>query len=133
MKELREQRDRDFMSAVARERKNPRNVGRGMRAIVAAAAAGPAPMYYVTYNHVMKELPGRNSMDVPVKDNTATARMWRELQRRVGQRMERYRDKKGEAVAMVLAEGGASSFFLSPSTAWVLYHKIKQRRSESVA
>ena len=129
MMEMKKERDRDFIKAVEREMRNPHLRGRGMREIVKAAANGPAPSYYLTYDRVMKMLPGRESEAIPVGARSARGAMWREIHRRVLRRMRRSGVRRSDAVSMVLAEGNASSFFLTESSAWVLYHRLLRKAS----
>lgn len=129
MLEYLNQRNRDFIEAVNRVLRDGRHLKKSLRECVELAAESPAPEYYVTYSHVMARLPGRGSGRLPVSGKTRRSAMWREIIGRADEICERTGCRRTEAVARVLADGNASSFFLTPSTAWVLYHEIMSGRT----
>ncbi|MCH5347082.1 MAG: hypothetical protein J1E63_08225 [Muribaculaceae bacterium] len=127
MMDLKEQRDKDFLRAVRqamRDHRGPMN----LRQIVAEVAAGPAPYYYVTYDHAVNTLSESRKLQTAIGAPTRRGAMWREILQRVNDLCKQQGITRRRALSMVLNHGEASSFFLEPASAWVLYHNIVQPR-----
>lgn len=91
------------------------------------AANQEAPFYYCTYTYALRVLRvmrhGRLTMQ-----NDRRAQMFREILKRCEKKMIRFDCDLQEALVMVLAEGRASQFFISDSTAERLVQRITSER-----
>ncbi len=128
MLEYIQRRNRDFLATVNRLLRDPANSRFTLRQIVEKAASMPAPEYYITFSHIIDNMPGRESRRLPVTPRTRKAQMWSEILGRADAIVARTGCTRQNAVARVLEAGNASSFFISPSSAWVLYHGIMSGR-----
>lgn len=116
-------RNRHFMDACRRVMKADN--GHLTSAIIAQQAAMTrAPHYYISFNYALRILRRMRRGYAHRTGNEAGA-MWREIDERVFNLEHRHHISDSEALARVLAEGNASSFFLRPATALRLYHRLK--------
>lgn len=116
------QRDRDFIAACRRyitaSGKQPLTAAK----IASAAAASPAPSYYITYDYAMRKLnEPTDTADTPSAQRMADIR----------QRVERLMQSRGleqrHALSLVLADTSPKGFFLSESTAVRLFHRLRRK------
>ena len=119
-------RDRHFLQACRRvvsETNRPLTVAE----VALAAAASPAPEFYVSFNYALRKLRilrERGMDNIPEFGPTAA---FRDLDRRVAKRMSRTGETDTEALSAVLAEGKAPCFYLRPGGAIYLYHVLRKR------
>lgn len=85
-------------------------------AIAAKAALSPAPAYYCTYDYALRVLRVLRHGRLTLRRDRRFE-LWTELNARVTRLMERRGIRLPDALANVLADGGASQFFISPATA----------------
>lgn len=102
-----------------------------VRTIAVRAAGSPAPFYYLEYDYALRRL-GEIARYRDDKGDDRKSRgkgrrgVWAELARRVKEQMEEKPSLNfGQALTRVLAEGGASSYFISDGYALRLYHKMR--------
>lgn len=112
-------RNVDFMSILKREAM--RQTRPDLRALVKQVAEGPAPAYYVEYVTALKRIreirSGRRILGSGIR-----GRMWAEICGKVDSLMERHPDiTLSGAVARVLIDESASSFFITPTRAMAIY------------
>ena len=117
-------RDRDFMRACRRVIAESSDPDLTIAKVSARAAAMRAPSYYVEYSYAMRKLNALAARRSRLDGKTTCAR-WTEIQSRVEALMERHDLTRNEALARVLREGGASSFFLAPRSAARLYLRLR--------
>lgn len=126
---LRRLRDEDFMQACRRVISATK--GNLTEADVAArAAAGPAPAYYVSFDYALRRLRGMGRGKERLRCPASRRRM-EEIAERVERMMRRHGISDSEALQRVLAEGRASSFFLSAGSARRFYQNARQRRKNN--
>jgi len=94
--------------------------------IARLGAAAPAPGYYLDFGYALRRLRMMNTGKYIPRRGTAAAR-WQELRNRVNDLCRRHGITDSDALMRVLAEGNASSFFLTPSSALRLYRHISAR------
>lgn len=124
-------RNLHFLAAVRRETALPESARLSLRQCVHRAARRPAPAYYVSYSRVARALDARGEVRSDVGGSEYKMSMWHEISDKVKAMMSSRQLRRPSAIAMVLAGAGASSFFMSPSRAWCLYHEImRQRRAD---
>lgn len=110
-------RNRHFISAVKRIIDSlPPGSPVDIDTIAARAAMGPAPTYYCTYDYALRMLRVYRHGRLRLRRDRRFA-LWTELNAKVSRLMERRSIKLPDALANVLADGHASQFFISPSTA----------------
>lgn len=100
------------------------------RQIVDIALKSPAPSYYVEYTYALRRL----SRPLPTGTRCPSPRnlMWNEISRRVNNRRQnRPNLSLGQALSLILAEGNASSFFISPAYALRLYYRLLSQKRRS--
>ncbi len=91
------------------------------------AANQEAPFYYVTYTYALRVLRVMRHGHIKMQ-NDRRAQMFREIMKRCEKKMIRYDCDLAGALTMVLAEGRASQFFISDSTAERLAQRITSER-----
>lgn len=123
-------RNRDFLAAVNNLLNSPTGCRLTLRQAVEQAAASPAPHYYVTFDHAVKCL-NRLGRGLTPGAKTSRRMMWIELRLKVQHLCDTFGYTRHNAIAHVLRESRASSFFLTPSSAWSLYHAIMSGRVKS--
>lgn len=99
-------------------------------AIAAKVALSPAPAYYCTYDYALRVLRVLRHGRLTLRRDRRFE-LWTELNARVSRLMARRGVRLPEALANVLADGGASQFFISPATASTLarrYYLPSERR-----
>ncbi|MDE7442930.1 MAG: hypothetical protein K2M65_02075 [Muribaculaceae bacterium] len=78
----------------------------------------PAPGYYVDYSRAIRYLKLYQCNKLPVNLSVQKRRMWTEIFQRMEDTIKRHpRLTCKQALARVLCEGGASSFFIEPQSA----------------
>lgn len=83
-----------------------------------------APGYYITYDYARRLLRQYRRRKLPRNYNALKRDMVTEIARKVNKLMESQQDyTESEALAMVLASGGASRFFISPISARRIINK----------
>lgn len=120
-------RDRDFMRACRRVIAESSDPNLTIAKVTARAARMRAPSYYVEYSYAMRKLNALAARRHTLDSKTVCSR-WTEIQARVAALMERRALSRNEALARVLREGGASSFFLAPRSAARLYLRLRHGR-----
>ncbi len=119
-------RNRHFMEACRKVLSESAGLTAAM--VAERAAALPAPCYYITYGYALRRLRALRKQGDPSAGNPKGARaLWAELHLRVDALSRRHGISDSEALARVLAEGRASSFFLAPRSALRLYQAIRFR------
>ena len=117
-------RDRDFMQACRHVIARSTDPHLTIAKVTAAASAMRAPSYYVEYSYAVRKLnnleAGRHTLDSKLSN-----KRWIEIRERVDRLMSRHGIKRNEALARVIRDGGASSFFLSPRSAARLYLHLR--------
>lgn len=129
MSDLRETRDRDFkrecrrQTALALERGETPTVAD----IIRRAVASPAPGYYLDYDYALTTLYRvRNGM---IHRRAEKRLMWEELTRKVDRLMsEGDHESMAEALNQVLADEGASRYFITPGYGRKLYEQLRRNR-----
>ncbi|MCM1484220.1 MAG: hypothetical protein NC043_07775 [Muribaculaceae bacterium] len=123
-------RDADFMRVMQQE--IALTDGRLTQAQAAErAVTHPAPSYYVGMPYALRVLRHIRRTGVMPWHGTGHGRRWVEIVRRVDAIRLRHGVSDPEALARVLAEGHASSFFIEPGTALRLYHRLRRRHSHT--
>lgn len=120
------QRDRDFMTACRKVISESTETDLTVDKVAARAAAMKAPAYYVEYSYAMRKLNALAARRAKL-DSKVTCRRWEEIRSRVERLMELRGLKRNDALARVLREGDASSFFLAPRSATRLYLRLRHR------
>lgn len=98
------------------------------RQIVDLALKSPAPSYYVEYTYALRQL----SRPHPLDNHGTSPRnlMWSEIRHRVNSRRQKHPHLSlGQALSLTLAEGNASSFFISPPYALRLYYRLLHQKT----
>lgn len=122
--QITDRRDRDFMSACRRAMPKIKGPLTSM-AIAEMAAKSPAPEFYVSYLHALRTVSlMRRREGFPKSGNRS---QYAEISRRAGILEHRHGLKLRDAVARVLAEGNAPSFYLTPLSARNLFNKLSRR------
>lgn len=121
-------RDRDFMAACKRVIERSASRSLTVAQVTALAAREPAPEYYTTFSYALKRLLMLRSGRL---QRQPSAR-WVELLERTEELSRRRGIRFRVALAHVMA-GGASSFFMCPSTARRVYHRVRSRMRRSGA
>ncbi len=119
-------RDRDFMRACRQVIAESTDTSLTIDKVTARAAQMQAPSYYVEYSYAMRKLNALAARRHTLDSKTVCSR-WTEIQARVAALMERRALSRNEALARVLREGNASSFFLAPRSAARLYLRLRHR------
>lgn len=120
-------RDRDFMKAVRRTTGEMAQAFPTVAEVTSRAAKAPAPSYYVGMTYGIRALRRiRRTGHLPWNGRGA-GRRWAEIVARVDACRARHGVSDTEALARVLAYGHASSFFIEPSSALRLYHRLRRR------
>lgn len=114
-------RDRDFMAACKRVIARSASRSLTVAQVASLAALEPAPEYYTTYGYALKRLRSLRAGH-PHRD---PGPRWTELLQRTEELCRRRGIRFHVALAHVLA-GGASSFFMCPSTARRVYHRVRR-------
>lgn len=124
-------RDRDFIAACHRVVETSHGAALTAAEIARRAARQPAPSYYLTHEQAMRQLHEAIHGDGTGRAHPSTLSRREELRRKVEHLQARRGIGRGEALTHVLA-GGASGFFIEPSTALRLYQRIRQRRRRAM-
>ena len=115
------QRDRDFIAAcrrfIAASGKQPLTAMQ----LASAAAASPAPSYYITYDYAMRKL------NDPSDENTPAAQRMADIRQRVEHLMQSRGLERRHALSLVLAGTSPKGFFLGESTAVRLFHRLRRK------
>lgn len=120
-------RDRHFMEACSRLLNDPRRRFASARELAAAAASEPAPLFYISFERALRVVRHyRSCRSLPEGRGQVRAK-WVEIIDRTERLIERYGISDTDALVRVL-ENGAPSFFLHPSSALRLYHRLRHRR-----
>ena len=82
----------------------------------------PAPHYYCTYQYALRMVRVLRNGRIRLRNDRRLA-LWRELALRAERIMTLRGERLGNALSCVLAEGGASRFFISPATAASLIYR----------
>ncbi|RXE63238.1 hypothetical protein [Paramuribaculum intestinale] len=121
-------RDRDFIAACRTVIESARGGSLTAAEIALKASRMPAPSYYLSHEQAMRHLHRPTvSSRRRRREHPSTASRREEIERKVALLQQKRGIGRGEALAHVLA-GGASGFFIEPSTALRLYQRIRQRR-----
>lgn len=120
------QRDRDFMTACRKVISESTETDLTVDKVAERAAAMKAPAYYVEYSYAMRKLNALAARRAKL-DSKVTCRRWEEIRGRVERLMELHGLNRNDALARVLREGDASSFFLAPRSATRLYLRLRHR------
>ncbi|MCM1077058.1 MAG: hypothetical protein NC411_06835 [Bacteroides sp.] len=107
-------------------RKLPAGTHVDIESIARQASQSPAPMYYCTYDYALRMLRVLRHGRLTLRRDRRL-KQWEELNERVSRLMEKRAIRLPEALANVLAEGNASQFFISPSTASTLIRRNYNR------
>ncbi|MBE6317678.1 MAG: hypothetical protein E7081_01740 [Bacteroidales bacterium] len=93
--------------------------------LIAETVMSGAPSYYISYNHARRLLSCYRRGQLPVGYNKLRRDMIAEIARKIDNFTASHIGKhsEGEALTMVLAEGKASRFFISPSSAMRLLYR----------
>ncbi len=127
-----EKRNEDFFKLVCRLQAQgcPGKRSTSLQWAVKRALQEPAPSFYLTREHVWKQLQ-RRKRRLPPREKPHRRQMWEEIERRL---LERLREKPREdawvALDHVLSETRASSFFLTEEYARRLVYGMLQQRRE---
>lgn len=124
-------RDRDFIAACRRVMASSGRTSLTAAEIAGIASRQPAPSYYLSHEQAMRQLHRADTGADPGKAHPSTLSRREELRRKVAALQESRGIGRGEALTHVLA-GGASGFFIEPSTALRLYQQIRQRRRRAM-
>ncbi|MCM1355465.1 MAG: hypothetical protein NC212_03560 [Staphylococcus sp.] len=110
-------RNRHFLAAVKTIVDNlPAGQPLDIETVAARAALSPAPAYYCTFDYALRMLRVLRHGRLNLRRDRRLL-LWTELNARASRIMEKRGVSLGEALASVLADGHASQFFISPSTA----------------
>lgn len=130
-----DRRNADFMAECRRQAALIIGSGRECRVaeIVSAALACGAPQYYVEFEYARRHVrdiivSGRGE----TKCRGARHKMMHEIAHKVIARMSDKQIKLSDALAKVLAEGNASSFFITEHYARRLYHRCRNEHRRRV-
>lgn len=132
MSDLRDIRDRDFKRECRRQ--TALALGRGetptVADIIKRAVSSPAPGYYLDYDYALTTLYRvRNGM---THSRTEKRLMWEELARKVDQLMSQGSHQSiADALNQVLADEGASRYFITPGYGKKLYEQLRRNRPRS--
>lgn len=126
-------RDRDFIAACRMVAESARGGSLTAAEIARRASRMPAPSYYLSHEQAMRHLHQQpdNARHRRRREHPSTASRREEIGRKVALLQQKRGIGRGEALAHVLA-GGASGFFIEPSTALRLYQRIRQRRRRAM-
>lgn len=120
-------RDTDFMKACRRVIAESRGDGLTAADVATQAALMEAPGYYVGFDYARRMVRRiRRSGSMPW-NGEGVGRRWVEIVARMDGLKARYGIDDGDALARVLGEGRASSFFIQPASALRLYYRIRRR------
>lgn len=110
-------RNRHFLNAARRLIEAvPANGYLDLQSIAAKVANSPAPRYYCNYSYALRMLYVYRSDRIKLKEGRRKA-LWAELNAKVDRKLAAGCPTVSDALADVLAGGGASQFFISPVTA----------------
>lgn len=129
MLEYKEKRNRDFLAAVNALLRDPRTLDKTLREVVETAAASPAPSYYISYPYAFRWLNRNSTRELRPGLSRERWKMWRELREKTEKEMAVKGCPRDQALARVLCDSQASSFFISPQTAWSLYNQLMSGRT----
>lgn len=124
-------RDTDFMKTCRKVMQESGKKQLTTRKITEIASKMPAPGYYVTFTYALRVIRSMNNKKLHTKTDFASKR-WEELKLRVNALTKRHNISDTEALARVLAQGGATSFFISPTTALRLYQRLRKRHLNEI-
>lgn len=135
MAEYTEQRNREFMRAVRREKQQRYERGEAVtvEGVIRAVLEQEAPGYYVSYRYARRAVGDLISRGVIERYSGKLRRhsrrdMMIEIGRKCKGIMERRGVRLGEALTEVLVGGRASSFFMTRAYAKQLYYREMCRR-----
>lgn len=120
-------RDRDFMRECRRVIATSADPHLTVDKVTAEAASRRAPSYYVEYPYAIRKLNAIAARRHKLDGKQCNGR-WIEILERAGALMRRHGITRNDAVARVLREGNASSYFLAPASATRLYLRLRHRR-----
>lgn len=124
-----EMRNRDFMCEVGRQKKRLISAGTNPSVddLIRAAVVAPAPNYYLSYDYALRQV-GRHVRNVPASRSRRRAMIAELADKCCAMRRRHPRLSLGQALARLLNDEPASSFFLSFAQGRKIYYKM--RRSE---
>ncbi|MCM1292517.1 MAG: hypothetical protein NC111_00990 [Bacteroides sp.] len=109
-----QRRDSDIISAARKIL--DRHPGLSVSQLAYKLQSVPAPRFYVSYCYASSEVGRMMAGEQPMAKSPEKRRQWQELLEMVRKSMLRRRGGMGQAVARVLNECGASSFYLRYAT-----------------
>ncbi len=122
-----ETRDRDFLRTYSRLRKRCRGERLTASQLVKRAVETEAPSYYVTFDYAYRMLRLLRNGRIPRRYSDIKRQQWEEIKNRVDSTRKRYRMRDdSSALSLVLADGRASRFFISPAYALRLLQNLNQ-------
>lgn len=123
---MKNQRDRDFIK-ICRQIISESREALTAAEVAMAAAMRPAPEFYISYNHALRKISRmrRHGFNESAEGNAA---IYKDLNSRAEEVMKKRSCSLAEALALVLAQGNAPRFYLTPKTAVFLYSTIRSRR-----
>lgn len=125
-------RDRHFLSAVRNILHSlPAGAEIDIESIAARVALSPAPAYYCTYDYALRMLRVLRHGRLQLRRDRRF-QLWTELNDRVNRLMETRSVSLPTALANVLADGGASQFFIAPATAASLTRRYYDAATRSI-
>lgn len=127
-----EKRNEDFFKLVCRMQAEgcPGRSSTSLQWAVRRALQEPAPSFYLTREHVWKQLQ-RRKRRLPPREKPHRRQMWEEIERGLRERLrEKPREDAWVALDHVLTETRPSGFFLTEEYALKLVYNMLQQRRE---
>lgn len=124
--DLRKMRDSCLMAELHRKMRDPRLRHMSYTELLWAAAASPAPSFFITYDYAMRVWNLHCKGRLRLGDSVNSSK-WTEIITRVSRLVEQRGVPPREAVSRVIAQP-APSYYLKPDSAAKAFRRLRHRR-----